>query len=151
MRTNLQVSLGGGHARVHLDVDMRARPTASRSLGLVTLLLVVPVVLVVGSQSLGLLTGWYSLDRLMNAPGPPWIYLLTSVTFGVFLAVVIVLVARLRIGADRRDGLWRLTVTLGLTMLEAVVLGIAAVLFALFVAHLLADGLACARGVREAC
>ena len=151
MITTLQLSVGGGRATLNLDVSKGSAPASRRRLGLLLLLLVMPVVLVIGGQAIGSLTGWYSLDRVMNAPSAPWVYLLTAATFGVLLAVCVVLVTRLRLVIGRQDRSRQLTVTLSLTALEALSLLIAAGLLTLFAVHLLADGLACARGVRSAC
>ena len=151
MVTTLRISLGGGHASLNLDISRGSGPAARGRLGLLAVLLVAPLVLLIACQSLGSITGWYSVDQLMNAPRGPWVYLLTAATFGVLLAVVMLLVTRLRLVMERRDGVRQLTVTLRLTKLEAFCLGIGALLVALFVAHLVADGLACARGTQSAC
>jgi hypothetical protein len=151
MLARLEMSVGRGHATLHLDVSRGDGPVTRRRFGLLAVALAMPIVLVIAAQSIGLLTGWYSLDRLMSAPGPPWVYVLTAATCSVLLALGIIVVARLRIVAERGEGSRRLAVTLCLTGLEALALGIAAGVLALFVVHLVADGVACARGVREAC
>lgn len=151
MLAKLEMSVGRGHATLNLDVSRGDGPVTQRGLGLLAVSLAMPIALVIGAQSIGLLTGWYSLDRLMSAPGPPWVYMLTAASCGVLLALAIIVVARLRIVADRGKGSQSLAVTLRLTGLEALALGIAAGLLALFVVHLAADGLACARGVPGAC
>ncbi len=145
------MSAGGGHATLHLDVSRGRGAVSARRFGLVAVTLAVPILLVIAAQGIGLLTGWYSLDRLMSAPGPPWVWVLTASTCSAVLALGIIVVARLRIVADREEGSRRLVVTLRLTGLEALALGIAASVLALFVIHLVADGAACARGVRSAC
>lgn len=151
MLTRLELSFGGGHAGARLDVSRERPPSAGRRLGVVTLLLVMPILLVIGSQALGAITGWYSLDRAMNSPGAPWVTVLAAATLSALLALVVLLAARLRLAGSHCDGSWRLAVTLRLTPLETAALAIAAGLIALFVVHLVADGLACARGVKSAC
>jgi hypothetical protein len=61
------------------------------------------------------------------------------------------MVARLRIVVGRREESRQVTVTLRLTALEGLALAIGAGLLALFLVHLVADGLACARGAAGAC
>jgi hypothetical protein len=151
MLTTLEFSLGSGHAAARLDMSRERPPSAGRRLGVVTLLLVMPILLVIGCQAVGAITGWYSLDRAMNSPGEPWVTVLAAATLSALLALVVLLAARLRLAASHTDGSWRLAVTLRLTTVETVALVITAGLIALFVVHLLADGFACARGVRSAC
>jgi hypothetical protein len=151
MLTTLELSFGSGHARARLDMSRERPPSAGRRLGVVTLLLVMPILLVIGSQAVGAITGWYSLDRAMTSPGVPWVTALAAATLSALLALVVLLAARLRLAGSHTDGSWRLAVTLRLTTVETLALGIAAGLIALFVVHLLADGLACARGVTSAC
>ncbi len=151
MLTRLQISLGGGHAGLSLDVSRSDGARLAGRLGPLSLALVMPIVLVLGCQSVGYVTGWYSLDRLMNAPGAPWVWVVTAATFGVLLAAVVLLAARLRITAGRHLASWQLSVTLRLTTLEALALAVSMGLLALFSMHSLADSLACARGVLEAC
>ena len=110
-----------------------------------------PILLLIGCQAVGAITGWYSLDRVMNSPGEPWVTVLAAATLGALLALGILLAARLRLAASHSDGSWRLAVTLRLTTVETVALAIAAGLIALFIVHLFADGFACARGVKSAC
>jgi hypothetical protein len=151
MLTTLELSFGSGHAGARLDMSRERPPSAGRRLGVVTLLLVMPILLVIGSQAVGAITGWYSLDRAMNSPGAPWVTVLAAATLSALLALAVLLAARLRLAASHADGSWRLAVTLRLTTVETLALAIAAGLIALFVVHLLADGLACARGVKSAC
>ena len=151
MLTQLRLSLGGGRAALHLDVGRAAGPSSHRRLGQLTLLLVLPIVLVLGAQALGLLSGWYSLDTLMHAPGPPWVDVLGGAALSALIAMVVLIAVRLRVVAARADGSWTVSVTLRLTALEALALAIAVGLVGLFIAHLFADGLACVRGVKSAC
>lgn len=149
MLARLQVSAGRGRATLNLDVSGEGRPSARRRLGRLTLALVLPIVVVLGVQ--GWLTGWHGVDRLMNGRGAPWVWVLTAATIGLLMVLAIVLVARLRIVAERSDGVRAVTVTLLLTTVEALSLGIALGFLTIFVVHLLADGIACARGVSRAC
>jgi hypothetical protein len=151
MLTTLELSLGSGHAAARLDVSRERPPSAGRHLGVVTLLLVIPILLLIGCQAVGSITGWYSLDHAMNAPGAPWVTVLAAATLSALGGLGILLAARLRLAASHIDGSWRLAVTLRLTSVETLALAIAAGLIALFVVHLLADGVACARGVHSAC
>jgi hypothetical protein len=151
MLTTLEFSLGSGHAAARLDVSQERPPSAGRRLGVVTLLLVMPILLLIGCQAVGSITGWYSLDHAMNSPGAPWVTVLAASALSALVALGILLAARLRLTASHIDGSWRLAVTLRLTSVETLALGIAAGLIALFAVHLLADGLACARGVKSAC
>ena len=151
MLTTLEFSLGSGHAAARLDVSRERPPSAGRRLGVVTLLLVMPILLLIGCQAVGSITGWYSLDHAMNSPGAPWVTVLAAATLSALVALGILLAARLRLAASHIDGSWRLAVTLRLTSVETLALAIAAGLLALFVVHLLADGFACARGVQSAC
>jgi hypothetical protein len=151
MLTTLEFSLGSGHAAARLDVSRERPLSAGWRLGVVTLLLVIAILLLIGCQAVGAITGWYSLDGIMNAPRAPWVTVLAAATLGALLALGILLAARLRLAASHSDGSWRLAVTLRLTTVETLALGIAAGLIALFVVHLLADGFACARGVQSAC
>jgi hypothetical protein len=151
MLTTLEISVGTGQASLNVAVRRGGGSSTGRRLGLVTVVLVLPIVVVLGGQAIGLLTGWYSLDRLMNAPGAPWVYVLSVSTLGVLLALATVLAVRLKLAFARSPGSWRLALTLRLTAIEALVLGIGGALLVLFVGHLLADALACARGVHTAC
>jgi hypothetical protein len=141
MLTTLEFSLGSGHAAARFDVSQERPPSAGRRLGVVTLLLVMPILLLIGCQAVGSITGWYSLDHAMNSPGAPWVTVLAASALSALVALGILLAARLRLTASHIDGSWRLAVTLRL----------ASGLIALFAVHLLADGLACARGVKSAC
>jgi hypothetical protein len=151
MLTTLELSFGSGHAAAHFDVSRERPLSAGRRLGVVTLLLVMPILLLIGCQAVGSITGWYSLDHAMNSPGAPWVTVLAAATLSALVALGILLAARLRLAASHADGSWRLAVTLRLTTVETVALVITAGLIALFVVHLLADGVACARGVQSAC
>lgn len=151
MLAQLTISLGGGHATINLDVSRGDGPRAGRRVGALALLLAAPMILLLGAQALGVVTGRYSLDRLLNAPGGPWVYLLTAGTAAVILSLLVVLVCRLRLAVNGGDGARALTVTLGLTILEGVAVLLAGGFVALFAVHLVADGLACARGVAQAC
>ena len=151
MMAELEISLGGGRAALRLNLDWRSGTVAGRRLGVVALLLVSPIVVLLGAQAFGVITGWYSLDRLLNAPGGPWVYLLTAGTAAVVLALIVVLGARLRIAAERAGAARCLRLTLRLTAVETLAIMLAAALMGLFVVHLVADGLACARGVSSAC
>jgi hypothetical protein len=151
MLTTLEFSFGSGHAGARLDVSRERPPSAGRRLGVVTLLLVMPILLLIVGQAVGSITGWYSLDHVMNSAGAPWVTILAVATLSALVALGILLAARLRLAASHVDSSWRLAVTLRLTAVETLALGIAAGLLALFVVHLLADGFACARGVTSAC
>lgn len=151
MLTQLHLSFGAGRAGIHCDVARDRDHPGSRRLGLLAFLLTLPIVLLLGAQVIGSISGRYSLDRLMNAPGQPWLAVLSAATLSTLLALALLAAARLRMAAARADGTWTLAVSMRVTILEATVLAIGLALVLLFVAHLFADDLACARGVREAC
>ncbi len=151
MLAQLAISLGGGHATVHLDVSWRRGPQPGRWVGPIALFLTAPIVLLLGVQAIGLATGDSGFRDFVNASGGTWTHLLIGATISVAVALVLVVVSRLRIGLERQDATRGLTVTLGLTVLEAVAVLVAAGFFVLLAAHLVADGLACARGVLHAC
>ena len=151
MVTELEISLGGGHATVNLDLSWRQSATAGRRVGLLALLLATPMALLLGAQVVGAVTGRYNLDQLLGAPRGPWVYLLAGGTMAVVLALIVVLVTQLRVAVGSQEGVRRFAVTLRLTALEALSVVLAGGFVALFVVHLVADGLACARGVVQAC
>jgi hypothetical protein len=151
MLATLEISVGSGHASLNFAVRRGGGSSKARRLGLLTMLPVVPIVVVLGGQAIGLVTGLYSLDRLLNAPNAPWVYVLSVSTLGVLLALAIVLAARLKLAVSRSPWSWQLALTLRLTAIEAGVVGISGALLVLFTGHLLADALACARGVQTAC
>lgn len=151
MLTTLALSVGNGRVGAHLDVSRAAVRRAGLRLGVLAIALVLPIVLILGVQATGAITGLYRLDALMHAPGAPWVDVLSAASLSALLALAIVVVARLRISFGHRDGTWRASVTLDLSVLEALALGAGVVLVALFAVHLLADGFACANGVTRAC
>ena len=151
MFASLQVAVGRGRGTLSVHVRRDGRPPTRRRIGWLVFALVVPMITVIGVQGLGSLTGWYGLDRLMNAPGAPWVDVLTAATIGLLLVPAVLIALRLRIAAERSDGVRSVTVTILLTTVEALSLAIAAGFLALFVVHLFADGIACARGVLSAC
>ncbi len=150
MVTTFRISVGSGGVAVSLEMIKCRVPPRGRRLGWLAVLLITPLALVIACQALGLITGWYSLDHALNAPGPPWVYLLTAATAGV-VAAGVVLLSRVRMTSAREGGRRELVVCLRLTTLEAAGFAVLTVLLGLFVAHLMADGLACARGIRSAC
>ena len=149
--TSLGVSLGDGGADAHLHIGRTTAAPARRWVGAVAAALVAPMILIMTAQAAGSISGRYSLDTLLGAPRAPWTALLAAATLAAVAGVLVLLAARLRVTVRRDDGRVSATVTMRVSTLELVALGLGALLLAAFAAHLVADSVACANGVRRAC
>ncbi len=147
MLTTLALSIGDGRAGAHLDVSRAAPGRAGPRLGVLAILLVLPITLLIGVQATGSMGGWYRLDTL----GTPWVDALTAASLCALVAVGLVVLTRLRVSVAHTGRAWSASVTLDLGVLEALALAIGVGLIAVFAVHLIADGLACANGVKRAC
>jgi hypothetical protein len=150
MLTTFDLTVGSGHASVHLDVSRSTPQSTHRHVGLMALALVAPVCVLLASAAIASATGKADLDILTR------IEVIPPVAVGValvcpLLAMVLLAAARVRVIVERRDGAWHGRVSLHLARGELAAALVGLSLITLFVAHLFADGYACLNGIRRAC
>jgi hypothetical protein len=146
MLTTLEASVARGRASVHLDVSRSAAAHSSRRLGLAALAMVVPVAVLLRYAALASATGLHDLDLGPVRPWVPAAIVLCSLGGCVLLAVT-----RVRFSVGRADGGWHGRVSMQLAPWELVAAVLGLLVLGIFAAHLLADGYACANGVKTAC
>jgi len=154
MIAGFQIALGRGHAgaSVSFDRSPAAGTGASRWPAVAAALLTIPFAVALALNILAQYTHAFryeSIPAWLFGAGPPGFGRVLSL--GPPLALVILAAARLRIRILRRDQRWVMSMVARLERWEVAVGLVALLVAGLFFGHLIADGLACARGVSRAC
>jgi predicted Co/Zn/Cd cation transporter (cation efflux family) len=150
MLTTLEVSVGGGHASMRIDIGRSTAPGQRHFLGLVAVALVLPLAVLFASAMLHAITGSSRLG-VIEAAGPA-APVVGAVALGATLvALAVLVIARVRLRVERGEARWhgQLSVDVNAWEMAGGLAGL--VLVGLFAAHLIIDGVACAGGVVRAC
>jgi hypothetical protein len=150
LTTSFELAVGGRHASAHLDVGRSSSQASRRALGVVALALVLPVLALLVSAILANVTGNPSLSISRSNFLPERLGLGLVLVLPI-AALALVVVTRFRVALARTETGWRVRVFVRLAPLELAAALIGLLLLAFFVGHLLADGYACANGIRKAC
>jgi len=150
LRTTFELSVGGGHASAHLDLSRSPSQASRRALGIVALALVLPVLALLMSAALADATGnpSLSISRSDLLPEPLGLGLVVALPVA---ALALLAAARVRIAVGRAETGWSARVDVELAPVELTAALIGLLLLTFFVGHLIADGYACANGIRRAC
>lgn len=151
MLAQFQIAVERGHAAAHLTVDRSRedRPRSQNWLLPVTALLTWPFAL---AMTLAAVSSLMQTTRAQGAlfwfAGRPAGLLLA---LGPPLALLILVLARVRVHIARAGGRWTGSVEAHLERWEVVTALLALAVAGVFFGHLAADAWACANGVRSAC
>ena len=148
--TNFDLAVGGGHASAHLELNRSPHEPSRRALGVVSLVLLLPVLALLASAALASATGNPSLSISRSSLLPERLGL-GLVLILPLTALALLVAARVRVSMGRHEGAWRARVRVQLAPVELAAALIGIFLLAFFVGHLLADGYACVNGIRKAC
>src|ERR1700730_972174 len=119
MLTTLDLTIGRDHSAVHLEIR-RSKPVPSHPyLGAVTVILIAPMIILFASAAVASATGNSQFDLPSRiAVVPP--LAIATVLICPLLAIVLLAVARVRVGVTRGEGGWHGRVSLQLTKSECV-------------------------------